>query len=694
MEETKEYAETHYFGLKYLTEFSSRVKLSEFWEDYAFHVIANAGKKPEERTPFLSSKFTDSVSNLTEIIGALSLLDIDFTSIEHGFKTLEGRSAEIKAASNCIIFKKEVKETEGNLQNNILVAQKYFNYGERNQERDKKIEEFLVNEIYGCQVILTNISSKKQEFEVLMEIPEGSLPLGKTPYQKSHSISLNSYSTTTKEFFFYFPNPGKFVHFPSNVSIDSIVVAKSAVNVLNVVPVKTKISDENFLDVLSAGSYADILSFIEKKNILNQKLGFDFSLIYWLLKDKGFFMDLISILKAKKVFNSRVWSYSIYHHVPSLISEYLFSSKFLKKQIGANFKSSLVSITPSDLDIRHLDYYPFVNSRAHKISIQAQNTSGIRNKNLKYTYHALILSLMEKSSLSNTDFLCLSYYLTLQDRISEAFQVFTRINPSADDITFNFKLQYDYMTAYLDFFKGFPHFEKARNIVQIYEQYPVISWRLMFQDMREQLMEYDGKEVVYAEEESKEVKKKKAIQKEPQMSFQLVGKEIHVDCENVSKLILKYYNIDLEILFSRTPFLMQSTEDFSYVQPNLTTTIAVQKGDKLVKIPIPPEFETKNAVIEITADGIKKFHTYFSNSLKVQIIENFGEVKVTDNEGKALPKIYVKTFAKTKSGDVSFYKDGYTDIRGRFDYVSLNTSNLNNVSKFALFIMSPDFGKL
>ena len=38
-----------------------------------------------------------------------------------------------------------------------------------------------------------------------------------------------------------------------------------------------------------------------------------------------------------------------------------------------------------------------------------------------------------------------------------------------------------------------------------------------------------------------------------------------------------------------------------------------------------------------------------------------------------MPGAYVKVYARAAGGGVGFIKDGYTDLRGRFDYVSLNT---------------------
>lgn len=74
------------------------------------------------------------------------------------------------------------------------------------------------------------------------------------------------------------------------------------------------------------------------------------------------------------------------------------------------------------------------------------------------------------------------------------------------------------------------------------------------------------------------------------------------------------------------------------------------------------------------------------------VIENYGQVKVQNAEGKYLSRIYVKTFAREKNGNVTFYKDGYTDLRGRFDYASLNQDFLQSVEKFSILIMSDELG--
>ena len=57
--------------------------------------------------------------------------------------------------------------------------------------------------------------------------------------------------------------------------------------------------------------------------------------------------------------------------------------------------------------------------------------------------------------------------------------------------------------------------------------------------------------------------------------------------------------------------------------------------------------------------------------------------------------MYVKVYAQTKDDEeVSFYKDGYTDLRGKFEYATLNSSDISNIEKFAILVVSDELGSL
>ena len=98
-------------------------------------------------------------------------------------------------------------------------------------------------------------------------------------------------------------------------------------------------------------------------------------------------------------------------------------------------------------------------------------------------------------------------------------------------------------------------------------------------------------------------------------------------------------------------------------------------------------------MVEIIAGGKKKSQAYFANALMAQVLERYGQVRVTHQAtGRPLAKVYVKVYARTGRGQVKFYKDGYTDHRGRFDYASLNTNEIDRTKRFALLIMSESDG--
>ena len=141
--------------------------------------------------------------------------------------------------------------------------------------------------------------------------------------------------------------------------------------------------------------------------------------------------------------------------------------------------------------------------------------------------------------------------------------------------------------------------------------------------------EYEGKSVfdnlVTTETMDPEKKKKqmknKLAQEEPKLSFTIENKSLKILHCSVEEITIKYYLIDIEILFSRTPFIKQSGDDFSFVIPNFTQTLQINKGTNIIEqlesVPISDDFSTKNIFIEVSSKTLKKFDTYFSTTLNV-----------------------------------------------------------------------------
>jgi hypothetical protein len=56
-------------------------------------------------------------------------------------------------------------------------------------------------------------------------------------------------------------------------------------------------------------------------------------------------------------------------------------------------------------------------------------------------------------------------------------------------------------------------------------------------------------------------------------------------------------------------------------------------------------------------------------------------------------KVYGRKAAQAADDHTgAFYKDGYTDLRGRFDYASLSTDDLAQTARFAILVIHSEHG--
>ena len=100
---------------------------------------------------------------------------------------------------------------------------------------------------------MTNCSITRQDFQVLVEIPEGAIPVNSVEYTKSHTLVVDPFNTKTLENYFYFPSPGEFAVYPANVGRSGTVVAVAKETRFKVLREKTAFQDQ-IDDLLSKGS--------------------------------------------------------------------------------------------------------------------------------------------------------------------------------------------------------------------------------------------------------------------------------------------------------------------------------------------------------------------------------------------------------------------------------------------------------
>jgi hypothetical protein len=242
----------------------------------------------------------------------------------------------------------------------------------------------------------------------------------------------------------------------------------------------------------------NILKYFENDIFNNEDIS---NILYLLKNDKDFYNKLVKILRNRGYYNERVWSFGFHHKDEQAIKEYLSTVESLKKDLGYDFESSLYSYNDiNDAKIHpHLEYNPLFNARKHPFGNKnGKNETNIANKELKETYTKFIVDLLSLKELRIKEKLQLTYYLILQDRMDEAFDVFKKIkSEEVENNKFkNYKIQYDYIYAYLDFCFGYPEFSIAKSICNKYKDFPLTFWKEKFEEIEDQLLEYEGKEKV------------------------------------------------------------------------------------------------------------------------------------------------------------------------------------------------------
>lgn len=115
--------------------------------------------------------------------------------------------------------------------------------------------EFVRDKVYACQTVVTNTSVASLDLQVLLDVPQGSIPVLSHEYTRIVSDVLGSFSIKAFETRFYFPTAGTFKAYSSNVAKNARIVARAELSEPLVVldrPSRAKL--ESFNDILRSGT--------------------------------------------------------------------------------------------------------------------------------------------------------------------------------------------------------------------------------------------------------------------------------------------------------------------------------------------------------------------------------------------------------------------------------------------------------
>jgi hypothetical protein len=680
-EKTKVWAEQNYYRLPIEAQTAGLVPMNRFWRDYALW---------DGKAAFISANVADAAGSFAEMVLALAVLDLPFPSdFKAGKMETKDNVLTLTPTGRTILFHQDILPAEPDEKGaKLLVSQNFYREGDRYVEQggekfDKFVSaEFLTGVVYGCQVVVTNPSSSRQRLDVLFQIPAGSLPVKATRRVQSLPVGIEPYRTATLDFHFYFPQPGKFSHFPVHVSRDTKTAAFAAPFMFKVVP-KPTINDPASWDYVSQhGTDNEVISFLEQHNLHFLDPG----KMLWRMKNADFFRRAVAHLKSRHAFHGGTWSYAVLHNASPYLTEFLMASG-LPTKCGAAFDSLLLTVDPVEQQTyQHLEYSPLVNARAHPLGGQPV----ILNDKFRAQWERLMEVLAFRVKLGPGDYLAVAGYMALQDRIGEALAFFAK----ADRAGVAEKLQYEYLRAWLAMCQD--DTATARRIAAAFAPRESSNlphhWRAKFAALDAQLDELEGKPLPAPDMADRESSQDSLAEKEPSMSLNVENQAVVLKYRNLEEVTVSYYPIDLEFLFSSSPFVSRDAGRFGTIRPRKSERLMLPAGGDTQIVALPGEFQRANVLVEVDGGGVTKTAAVFANALDVQVSESFGQLTVRRaGDRKPLPKSYVKVFADVNGAPV-FYKDGYTDLRGRFDYASLSTSDLDGAGRFSILVMSEEHG--
>ncbi|MFY0536827.1 hypothetical protein [Nannocystis pusilla] len=429
------------------------------------------------------------------------------------------------------------------------------------------------------------------------------------------------------------------------------------------------------------GTTDEVLAFLAGANLGRIEL----EKIAWRMKDKDAFTRVLALLTARRTYHDRLWAYSLAHADRQRVAEWLRHQNGFLDKAGPALAGGIVEVDAARRNrYEHLEYAPLIGARAHRLGSKRQ----VLNDALAAQYDQFLELVAHRPAPGPDDLLAAAHYLFSLDRIDDALAALARVDPGQ----LATRLQYDYLAAYAACCSG--DLAAARALAEPWRNHPVDRWRNRITALLAMLDEAEGRgPAVAVDSDSREQRMDELAARQPALAITAEQGRVIIQHHNVASCQLRFYRMDIELLFSRQPFVQGEVERFSWIEPGATLEVPLPAGEGRTVVEIPQGMRGANLVIDAVAAGLRRSITHYSHDLATQLAHQYGQVRVLRASTQtALPATYVKVYARQHGGAVIFYKDGYTDMRGRFDYATLSTDDLDRVERFAILIVSDEAG--
>ena len=670
---TQEWAEHNWWHRTPHDSGAEMIPASRLWRDLARH----------RGGAFVSPWLGLATGSFAEAMCALAVTDLPFVAGKHAI-TADGPKLTIVAGDRALAGSSQLVRGELVVGGAPLVlGQSYVRADDRQrwvdgQQVDKYVEgELAAGTIYTCQVVIANPTSSRQRVAALVQIPRGSLPLGGARATHTLDVLLEPYGTHGHEYSFYFPEPGRYGHFPVHVTRGGEIVAAAPARPLDVTAGGAARDPQSWPELSQRGSIADVVGFLERENLAAIAL----DKIAWRMRERAAYDAIVSALERRRGYDATLWGYALYHRDRPRIRVWL---RALAGAIDAGpvLDMPIVGLDDEALGrYEHLEHAPLVNARAHRLGARLR----ILNDGLRAQYERMLALVAHRHAPTDEDLLAAASYLLAQDRIEPALGVLARVRPDA----IAERMQHDYLAAYAACLVGEPG--RARELAARWRDLPIDRWRRRFEALSALLAELEGAAPTVVDPDSRDQLQAELAARQPAFDLALDRDGVVLRHQHVAALELRFFEMDVELLFSRQPFVQSDVSRFSFIEPGHREQLASPPPELRVAWPAP--LRGKNVVVEAVGAGQRKAKIHYANDLATSLAHQYGQIRVQRASDRGpLPATYVKVYARRRGGQIAFYKDGYTDLRGWFDYATLSTDELDHVERFAILVCSDHAG--
>ncbi|KAG9396938.1 ATP-dependent RNA helicase RhlE [Carpediemonas membranifera] len=744
VEATKEYAEHNF----YLTDSSpGLIAPSLFWSDWARHIIA---KGPD--APFLSKHVAlpamYGTAPINAMLLALAVLGLPIEPAET-VVTMERVGGAVRktvaATGPTILWRKEVKVTKAEpTRDDLIISWRITDPADIRDEKPATVPtgaSLVAGHVYSLEIVVTNIAPRSAHFDLLFQLPSGTIPVADGLISKTEHVSIDQYASYTTSTAFYFPLPGEFAAVPPHTSRGDELLARGAtMPTLTVVDQSTESASWGF--IASRGSLEDVVKFLGTSDLR----GVDLTEVCWRCNDADAFDSIISALSARRVYCDELWMYSAKHNRAPALRAFLARSPLaspVRRGVGVEFTSGLLSVYDNSPVV---SIKPIVPPRVH-VDPQAAIPESIAQ-----AYSALLARLVYTPRITPTDLLHLAYFLILEGKVDLAEEVYAnaskqwrKTHRDAPDLTFEGKpapvafkcdvsgeiitgKRYASLIAPgkdvarshrkegaigasmpLPTMEGLPHYPFIE--VEPYRGLPgeiqfdylgayldfisdspnlavaraaVHKYRDFPIEEWRRMFEAIGTQLAELDGTTPEsqVESDETIDQTPELSLTIADRKCRIASRCIDTVELHFYRTSLERLFSKRPFF-ENVGMQPDILPHHSVTVQVTADSMEVKI--PADVAESDCLIEASGGGLSSTALYMCGGLMLLPSVQSGQVRVVDSDQRPLAGVYVKVYAKTASSPAGqFHKDGFTDRRGWFDYASLSGAKAD-VEQYALF---------